>query len=98
MTITKTKQGDQISIRLPNKFNADCIQDFRDAYTEENDSKGILIDFRETEYMDSSGLGMLIHIRREFGEERSNIKLINCRSQIKRILLISRFDKYFEIS
>lgn len=98
MSIQISKQGDLATIKLDGKFDFDSVQPFRDAYSSYKDCRNFLIDFRDTDYMDSSGLGMLINMRRELGEEQATIKLVNCRPQIKKVLLISRFDKYFEIN
>ena len=98
MSIQISKQGDTVTIKLDGKFDFDSVQPFRDAYSSHNDCRSFVIDFRDTDYMDSSGLGMLINMRRDLGEEQSSIKLVNCRPQIKKVLLISRFEKYFEIS
>ena len=48
--------------------------------------------------MDSSGLGMLINMKRHLEGSAEKISLINCRTQIKKILLISRFEQKFHIS
>jgi anti-anti-sigma factor len=98
MSINISKQGDNATIKLGTRFDFDLVQKFREAYSNTDDIKHISIDFRDTEYMDSSGLGMLINMQRSLEKQITKIKLINCRPQVKKVLLISRFDKYFEIS
>lgn len=98
MSINVSKQGDTVTIKLGSRFDFDLVQNFREAYSDTSDINTISIDFRDTEYMDSSGLGMLINMHRSLAESISKIKLVNCRPQVKKVLLISRFDKYFEIS
>ena len=98
MSISTTLNNDELTITLGDKFDFDTVDIFRDAYTDKKASRYI-IDFRSTEYMDSSGLGMLLNMKRHLEEEGINtIKLINCRLQIKKILLISRFESKFIIS
>lgn len=85
-----------MTIQLGKKFDFDFVGDFRDAYTDAT-AKSYVIDFRDTEYMDSSGLGMLLNMRRHVGSDKVPIKLINCRPQVKKVLLISRFETKFDI-
>lgn len=93
--VTSERDGVK-TIQLAEKFDFDFVDEFRDVY---NDSaaKSFVIDFRNTEYMDSSGLGMLLNMRRALGDGAVPIKLINCRPQVKKILLISRFETKFDI-
>lgn len=94
--MTNIKNG-EVNISLDNQFDFDSVEVFRRAYVD-NSGKSYVVDFRNTEYMDSSGLGMLINMRRYLGDGAVPIKLINCRSQVKKVLKISRFERQFEIS
>lgn len=97
MPITSHLTQGHLTIGLTEKFDFDSVDDFREAYTDKN-AKLYTIDFRNTEYMDSSGLGMLLNMRRHIGDESIKIELINCRNQIKKVLLISRFETKFSIT
>lgn len=97
MSVVSSKSDGVITITLANNFNFDSVEDFRNAYTE-GEAKSYIVDFRSTEYMDSSGLGMLLNMRRHLGNGAIPIKLVNCRPQVKKVLAISRFEKKFEIS
>ena len=85
------------TITLSNTFDFSAVEEFRKAYTEQK-AKDYIVDFRDTEYMDSSGLGMLLNMKRHLEGTADKISLINCRTQIKRILLISRFEQKFHIT
>ncbi|RTE87539.1 MULTISPECIES: STAS domain-containing protein [Gammaproteobacteria] len=88
----------QFTIRVKGKFDFSMVQEFRQAYSEiGNEPVNIVIDFRETEYIDSAALGMLLNMRKALGTSAKSIQLINCRSEIRNILDISRFDKLFQI-
>ena len=96
MALNVVNHDGVITIELSQKFDFDSVDEFRRAY-ESIDSKSCVVDFRNTDYMDSSGLGMLLNMRRSMGEGASPIKLINCRPQIKKIFVISKFESKFEI-
>jgi HptB-dependent secretion and biofilm anti anti-sigma factor len=42
-------------------------------------------------------LGMLLLLRDHAGGERSNIEIVNCSQDVKKILLISNFEQLFVI-
>ena len=86
------------TIQIKGKFDFNLVQSFRSAYSEIVDNLDtIIIDLRETEYMDSSALGMLLNMQKNLSGKVNTIKISNCRPQIKKILQISRFDKKFDI-
>ena len=90
--------GQTFTIQIKGKFDFNLVQTFRSAYNELNDELDqVVVDLRETEYMDSSALGMLLNMQKSLGNKVESIKISNCRPQIKKILQISRFDKKFEI-
>jgi len=96
MSIETKTDNNVVTIVLDKHFDFDTVADFRTAYTNTEGARYI-IDFRSTDYMDSSGLGMLLNMRRFLGDGSVPIELINCRPQIKRVLSISRFESIFEI-
>ncbi|MFT5164465.1 MAG: anti-anti-sigma factor [Alteromonadaceae bacterium] len=90
--------GKTFTIQIKGKFDFNVVQAFRAAYENVGDGKPkVLVDLRETEYMDSSALGMLLNMQKSLGDTVESIRIGNCRAQIKKILQISRFDKKFEI-
>ncbi len=97
MTITVKSTDENVTIILGKQLDFNSVEEFRRAYSE-NNMKTCIIDFRDTEYMDSSGLGMLLNMKRYLEGKTDDIKLINCRPQVKKILLISRFELKFTIS
>jgi anti-anti-sigma factor len=52
---------------------------------------------KEASYFDSSALGMLLLLRDHAGGDDSQIKIVNCNADVKKILTISNFDKLFSI-
>ena len=97
MSLIVREKDNIVTITLESKFDFDSVEEFRSAY-ESTEAKAYVIDFRNTEYMDSSGLGMLLNMRRHIGDDAAAIGLVNCRPQVKKVLMISRFETKFEIS
>lgn len=94
-----SSEGKVLTIMMDEKFDFGKVQDFRLAYgTDTDDVKEIIIDLANTEYMDSSALGMLLNMQKTMMNQVESFKIVNCRPQVAKILKISRFDKKFTIS
>ena len=101
MAIRVEKVGDNDhAIVLTERFDFESVGPFRQTYESITNAKNksVLIDFRDTMYIDSSALGMLINARSYFDSQGAKVRLINANAEIKKIFSISRFDKKFEIS
>ena len=99
VTAESSNEGKQVTIAISGNFDFTVVQDFRKTYMDiDGSNTDITVDMRETEYMDSSALGMLLNMKKHIGETQEGIKIINCRPQVKKILDISRFDKKFTIA
>jgi anti-anti-sigma factor len=100
MSLTKSLAADgaTFTIQIKGKFDFNLVQEFRAAYADVGiNTPKVIIDLRETEYMDSSALGMLLNMQKNLAGKINGIRIANCRPQIKKILQISRFDKKFDI-
>lgn len=95
MPVECTEDGNNLTISIVGRFDFEMVQEFRNAYANKS-ATNYIIDLRGTEHMDSSALGMLLNMRKSLGDA-TNISIVNCRPQIKKILTISRFDKKFKI-
>ncbi len=100
MSLNKTisDDGKTCTIQVNGKFDFNLVQAFRAAYSDIGEGQPkLIVDLRDTEYMDSSALGMLLNMKKSLGDNVTGIQIANCRPQIKKILQISRFDKKFDI-
>ena len=99
MTITKSgpNQNNEYVISVTGEFDFNQVENFDDAYLDiPQGDHVIVVDFRKTEYMDSSGLGMLMKLRKHFGKD-ADIRLRTPNKQIINILEIARFHEVFLI-
>ncbi len=100
MAITTLSSDDrsEITINISGRFDFRVVEDFRDAYSNAgNDDTAFIIDMHDTEYMDSSALGMLLNMQKKLGADRERIRIVNCKPHIRKVLTISRLDKKFTI-
>ncbi|MGA7799344.1 MAG: STAS domain-containing protein [Gammaproteobacteria bacterium] len=84
-------------VRIGERFDFSLHREFRDAYREAESGTGCyVVDLQDTDYMDSSALGMLLLLREHAGKVGS-VRLVNCRPDVKRILAIANFQRLFDI-
>lgn len=94
----RSADGQQLTITISGRFDFSTHQDFRGAYEKETQAKRIVVDLKDTSYLDSSALGMLLLLRDHAGGERADVQLVNCNPDVIKILTISNFNKLLKIS
>ena len=57
----------------------------------------VTFDLKELEFIDSSGLGMLIIARDEAKKKQLTFTIDNARADVKRLMDMARFDRFFTI-
>ena len=91
--------GKKLTIAIKGRFDFGSHQAFRDAYERFYKVPQVyIVDLKETTYMDSSALGMLLLLRDHAGGDNSEVRIINSSPDVRKILAISNFDKLFDIN
>ena len=90
--------GNLLTIRVKGRFDFNLLNEFRRAYIGlDNKQADIEVDMREAESIDSSALGMLLSMQSHLNKVDGDIRLVNCSPDVRKILMIVRFDKKFSI-
>ncbi|GAB1261999.1 STAS domain-containing protein [Aurantivibrio plasticivorans] len=90
--------GSELTISIQGRFDFSAHQDFRRSYENLETAPSVyFVDMRETTYLDSSALGMLLLLRDHAGGDSSTVKIVNCSPDVKKILTISNFEQLFTI-
>jgi len=97
ISANKSADGAELTIAISGHFDFGVQHDFRHCY-EDSAASLYVVDMMETEYMDSSALGMLLMLREHAGGNNSNITLRNCSQDIKTILSVANFQSLFNIA
>lgn len=100
MTIqTKLDENKQIlEIKITGRFDFSVHQDFRRATQQASSGvNGIVVDMSDTDYVDSSALGMLLVLRDKVGENKDAISIKDAKPEVRKILDIANFDKLFTL-
>jgi len=99
ITASISENEKKMIVVLGDRFDFSCHGEFRDTYRSADPSQlEITIDFKNTEYIDSAALGMLLVLRERAGGDQAKITLKSCRSSVQQIMDITRFDKLFKFS
>ena len=100
MPITVRPSEDQttIQITITGSFDFSLHRDFRNAYRNVTQA-GVKfnVNLHGAEYMDSAALGMLLLLREHAEKHKSYVILQAPSPEIKRILLMAKFDQMLAI-
>ena len=86
--------------QVPKRFDALTRNDLNQVIVKSKETKElqtVILDFGNCDYIDSTGLGMLIVLRSDLMNSKIQIKFINLRETVKQIMKIANFDKLFTI-
>lgn len=85
-------------IKVSGRFDFGVHNEFREATKlAENGVKQIEVDLANTDYLDSSALGMLLVLRDKLAGDKNAVRIKNARNGVKKILEIANFDKLFTL-
>ena len=87
--------GNFVLITIKNRLDLNDHHDFRNCYRNENPNAMYKIDLSETDYIDSSALGMLLLLREFAGGTTANITISGCNERIKKIMAYTNFEELF---
>lgn len=95
---TTSDGGKKVTISVSGKFDFQLYDEFRSAY-DETSGQGVhyVVDLAQTDYLDSSALGMLLLLREHAGGEGAKIDIINTSADVKKILDVANFGKLFKV-
>lgn len=98
VTIERTDAG--AKVRLVGRFDINSSMSFRNAIRPllaEDEGRTLSIDLEQVDFIDSSGLGLLLLVREEAQRGSKNVVLAGCRPRIRKILSVAQFSRLFRI-
>ena len=100
MTISSSIGDDKktLTIKVEGRFDFSALQQFRAAYEKVSPKpENYIIDLSNSDYLDSSALGMLLALRDFAGGDGANIRILGANQDIKKILVITKLDELFKV-
>lgn len=97
LSITTKIEQDYYQIKLNGEVDIYTVDRLKDAIDDKmkQNPKNIVFDFGDLGYIDSTGIGALIGIKGKYKD--TDIKVINLRSNIKRLFEITGIIKIFSV-
>jgi len=90
--------GKTLTIKINERFDFTAHSALRAAYASNQPRyECYVLDLRDTQYMDSSALGMLLQMREHAGGARSAIRIKNAKPAIREILSVANFQQLMTI-
>jgi anti-anti-sigma factor len=95
--ITHEVKDNTLYIYVKEKFSIDSFSDFQNAYMG-SEYDHVIIDFSQTQHIDSGGLGMLLQLRTHLGEDSSKITLVGLSDHILKVFEVVNFEQLFNMA
>ncbi|MBF0186230.1 MAG: STAS domain-containing protein [Magnetococcales bacterium] len=102
-SISVARSSHSLTISIKGRFNFETHKQFRKIYhLADNDTQDKIthftIDLSETDYIDSSALGMLLLLREEAAANKATVEISNTHPHIRKILETANFHFLFSIT
>jgi anti-sigma B factor antagonist len=99
MSVRSTKQGDTVVIAVEGQLIAGNRQQLREAVVSEIErgSRAFVIDFTDTGYVDSAGLGALVSLSKKIREASGSLRLTNLNDDLRTLFELTRLDTLFSL-
>ena len=88
-----SSSGDALTIKIIGKFQFPLASEFRRAYTDIDQVQEYTLDLKDSDYLDSSALGMIIALWEFVERNKNRIKIINANDEVIQILESANFDQ-----
>ena len=95
------RNGGQVTLQLNGTLDMHAHTSFRQAYRkllEEGGCQRLILDMRQVDYIDSSGLGMLLLLQGEVEDATTDIVLQGCQPSVLQVLNTANFHKIYRIT
>ena len=84
--------------RVNREFDYLAVPDARKAFdTVKNDNIQVVVDMKETAFIDSSGLGFLLMMHYDLPGGDDSFKIVNCQPHIRRVFERAQFQQIIDI-
>lgn len=97
MSVHSRREGDTVVIAVEGQLIAGNKQQLRDAVNLEIDggARRFIIDFAETGYIDSAGLGALVSISKKVRDSHGALRIANLNEDLRTLFELTRLDHLF---
>ena len=100
MSFALRKQGDIVVVDVEGQLIVGNRQELKQKVLDELEKgeRKFLIDFSQTGYIDSSGLGVLVSLSKKIREHGGELRLANLNDDLQTLFELTKLDTLFQIS
>jgi len=100
MNFAIAKNGDVITVEVEGQLIVGNRQELKQRVLDELERGGrkFLIDFSQTGYIDSSGLGVLVSLSKKIREQGGELRLADLNEDLRTLFELTKLDTLFQIS
>ena len=100
MSFAIKKQGDITVVDVEGPLIVGNRQELKQKVQDELEKgeRKVLIDFSQTCYIDSSGLGVLVSLSKKIREQGGELRLANLNDDLKTLFELTKLDTLFQIA
>ncbi|MDK2933719.1 MAG: anti-sigma factor antagonist [Clostridiales bacterium] len=99
LSVIEKKSNEVVVVELNGEIDISTVTELKDklyAIIEKN-NKDVRLDCENLTYIDSTGLGVLVGALKKVKNNNKDIYIVNLRSNIKKLFLITGLDNVFKI-
>src|SRR4051812_42021841 len=99
VTFTTGKRGDTVIVRVEGQLIVGNRQELKQLVLDQvdNGERKFLIDFGQTGYIDSSGLGLLVSLSKKVRERGGDVRLANLNDDLRTLFKLTKLDRLFRL-
>lgn len=99
MEIPIERRGDTLVVSVPGQLTVGNRQELKEKVLDqvERGAQRFLIDLRQTGYIDSSGLGVLVSVAKKIRERGGEITLANLNAELRSLFRLTKLDEQFTL-
>ena len=100
MSFAISQQGEVVGVDVEGQLIVGNRQELKQKVLDELEKgeKKFLIDFSQTGYIDSSGLGVLVSHSKKIREQGGELRLANLNDDLQTLFELTKLDTLFQIS
>ena len=100
MSFNISKHTDVTIVEVTGQLIVGNRQQLKDAVLKELEGGGrkFLVDFTDTAYIDSSGLGVLVSLSKKIREKGGELRLSNLNDDVRTLFELTKLDTLFPIA
>ena len=98
MTVTKTLNGDTLTISVDGWLDTLTASDFHNEVQELQGAENVVLDFGSVDYISSAGLRETVALYRRVSGQGGAFSVRKVKKDVMDVFTLTGFDKKFEIS